>query len=177
MFKKMALVALLSLAVPGLALADEGFLVGGGLGATHGESGDRTFGNFSDTATGWKGFAGYEFNYWALEVAYVDLGNLKDDGLSVEGDAITYSVLGLIPYTDRMDITLKLGYFDAEYDFRILGVSGDTDGEGIVLGAGLRYSFSDHFLVRGEFDWFEDDNSAGDLEKVWYLGAAIEFKF
>jgi hypothetical protein len=138
-------------------MADSGFYLGAGFGGArveldmieNGLMPEETFPPLSDTIDGsnfgassftFKGFAGYKFfDYFALEVGYVDLGEAKDtfcflnsdgecapeDGflpqtvlnpsnpwaVTAEIQGWTIEAVGILPIAERWDLFAKLGVF------------------------------------------------------------------
>ena len=82
-----------------------------------------------DSDTAFKIFGGYKLNKnVAFEAAYIDMGEaVATDGvdtLTVEATAINFSVLGIIPASNTVDIYGKLGFafWDAKLrdDYRFI---------------------------------------------------------
>lgn len=118
---------------------DSDFYMGGGLSINH-LSG-------LDSATGLQVFGGYKLNeafgldtgMVAVEVGYLDSGKFKRYGINFG------SVSGLW--------TNLVGGIDVAQNFRILGRIGFDfgDDDGIMLGAGVGWSFSPVMELRGEY--------------------------
>ncbi len=129
-----------------------------------------------DKATTWNVLAGYRFlRYVAIELAYHDLGTLHEYspartiGLlrtvevkaEMESSAVTLSLLGQLPITDRWSVFLRAGgvYADQHVSRRI--GSGDHfsdsyDSEVFAYGIGTQLDFGSHWTVRLDFQRYDD---------------------
>ncbi len=149
-------------------------LEGGATSAT------ATVTRIDDTDTGWKVFAGYQFNRnLAIEASYVDLGVVDGDGygsvafppfysgpytatIEAEVDGFSLAGMGMLPIGEKFSLFGKVGAFysnaDISYKVRspLLTVSGmveENDTE-ITYGLGAKYDFGKIFSLRAEWERF-----------------------
>ena len=158
------------LVLPIAAQADDTWYVGAGVGLSNVDE----FGIDEDD-TGFKLLSGYDFNeFFAVEAAYVDLGELEEDSIAggplaeLEVDGFSLAAVGTYPITDIVSIHGKAGvYF---WDADILGViapqfNDDSDND-IFFGAGISYRFYQRFAVVGEWERYEIDDFDVDLFSI-----------
>lgn len=117
---------------------------------------------FSDNATGFQFFAGYELDMMntgalksAVEVGYMDSGEWKEDGQT----CITVPFFGTTctAYEYRAEAKGLWANYVASYDFTptLSGIGrigldfGDDDG--LMYGVGLGFSFTPQLELRGEY--------------------------
>lgn len=152
-----------------------------------------------DADTGWKLFGGYEFTKnWAVEGAYVDLGEVTSNTTvsagpagwtpqdfvdaaatvhpySVDGFAI--SGKGTYPFGNGFTAFAKLGLFawEADIEVRCVGCAPPArkpdgeDGVDFTAGAGVGYDFANNFGVRAEWERFGTDRDDVDFFSVSVL--------
>jgi OmpA-OmpF porin, OOP family len=210
-FQKKALPAAVSLAL-GLgslvpAVAQAGWYVGAGVGSSSFDqsvatdstlagaidqlSPDVTNFDVDDSDTGWKVFAGYQFNdYFALEGHYVDFGAVKanasgtyDGGEGsftgsgkVDVTGFGMSAVGSIPFLEHFAVLAKLGVTRWMADqsgttFLIDGsdycasndCSANDNGIDVSFGAGLAWHITDQISVRAEWEDFGLGSDSVDL--------------
>jgi len=153
--------------------------------------GYTTASDVDDTDTGWKLFGGYEFTEnWAIEGAYVDLGDVTSDTVVNDGpddwtprdfvkaatnehpysvDGFTLAGKGTWPINDQFSIFGKLGVFvweaDIDVDCRGCGASNSDDESGTdwTGGVGASYDFSNNIGVRIEYERYATDRDDVDL--------------
>lgn len=193
------------------AQANEGWFVGVSAGTTDqkdacDEIDDPPFivftGSCDDTDTGWKIFAGKQFNKnWGIEFGYADLGTSEGSGtvsgLFIPTSAASFDVdamgvyaagTGTIPFGKSQKFALfgKLGaaYWDVDLDVEINGVldvdeSGDDTGISPLLGFGLKYDFTERIGIRGEWERFfavGDDEETGQSDvDLTTIGVVVWF--
>ena len=183
--------------------AGNGWYVGAGIGSadTDASSSDyekdlaglgyATASDVDDTDTGWKLFGGYDFTEnWAIEGAYVDLGDVTSDTVVKDGpddwtprdfvkaatnehpysvDGFTIAGKGTWPINDQFSIFGKLGVFvweaDIDVDCRGCGASNSDDESGTdwTGGVGASYNFSNNIGVRIEYERYATDRDDVDL--------------
>lgn len=169
-----------------------GFYVGVGVGhSDQKDACDDISGSCDDTDTGWKIFAGYEFNqYLSLEGGYADLGESDADtivlGIPVSADAeITGFFLSGIaswPINDSFSVFGKLGaiYWDVETDADGGGisVSEDENGTDLMFGVGAQYDFTDNIGIRAEWERFNDvgDSDTGESD-IDLISGSLVYRF
>jgi hypothetical protein len=141
-----------------------GFGVGqAGHEATGGDlAGPGFSGSVDGNDSGWKAFLGLVLwdKYVGAEFGYVDLGTASAKG-TISGSAVTAktdataytaSVLGLIPFTDRLGLTIRLGVSNPRVDVTVTNAgvttTSHTTDMKIFGGMGMQYDFSKHMGVR-----------------------------
>jgi OOP family OmpA-OmpF porin len=158
--------------------------------------------SFNDTDTGWKIFAGLQFNRnFALEMSYQDLGSFK---LTANGvvtcvpialkETLSASGFGLdgvisIPLSKEFALLARLGFFAWSLDAKATATNGNNGntatandkptGTSLSFGIGARYNFSEHFGLRVEYQRFTDigdQNSTGQSD-VDLLSASLIYRF
>jgi opacity protein-like surface antigen len=166
---------------PGLAQENtDGFYVGLGLGQFNvevdnlDEAGDVAS-DFDADDTSWKIFGGWRFNpYFALEVAWIDLGGPEDD---VAGESVEADISGVAPYAVAtlplgiFEIFGKVGYYfyDVELNVADLDVIDGSD-EDFVYGAGVGLTFFEGLNFRLEYEII-DVSDVDDANALWLTGA------
>jgi OOP family OmpA-OmpF porin len=165
------------------AVAQSNFYVGVGggqaeaneLSFTDFDDGSGIAGSFDDSDFGLKLFGGYKFfEYFALELAYVDLGSVSFDAVS-DGSGSIYaagpvtgsvsakgpsaSAVGMIPVGDRFDFLIKAGFMAWDADVSVSNTAFGTantseDGTDLAYGLGAQFRFTERFSVRGEWERF-----------------------
>ncbi|MBA6412137.1 outer membrane beta-barrel protein [Parahaliea sp. F7430] len=147
--------------------------------------------------------AGYQFNrYFALELAYVDLGEFEykargtiSDGvatehtkisLSHEVQAISLSAIGSYPFSDSLSGYVKGGVMVSDMDLKAkvslpgLGVSesfkDDETDEDFHLGLGMQYDVNELWAITAEYSRIFDLGTR-DLGESDYDRFSIGFKY
>lgn len=172
---KLFLIVLAALFATSTAMA-EGFYAGAGLGIVKIEDSDQGE-SFDDSPMGWRIHGGYDFNEnFAVEGSYIQTGDAEDvilgENVEVQLSAFTFSVLGLLPMSDDVELFGKLGFYTGEQEITVQGITFDEDDDGLTVGAGVRFNMSDTFALRGDFDWFDTD-----IDTVWSLGIGFNYRF
>ena len=168
--------ALLLAAVP-MANADEGFSAGASLGYATVEFDDSGL-SFDGSDIGWKVFGRYMFtDNWGVEGGYVSFGEPDDDVLGVDvdidADGFDFFVVGALPMGEDFDLFGKIGVVRWDADASVEGFSESDDGTDLALGVGGAYKATGQFSIRGEWEWFDIEDS----ETVWMLSIGGEMRF
>jgi hypothetical protein len=184
-FTPLSTILLISLAL-GLAapaVADSGPYIGASIGQADTDI-DFGDGNFSDDASAWKVFGGYNFDVLlvnlAVEAAYVDFGSpsgrLAGMPIKVEADAIAgFGVAGLDLGIFGLFAKAGLASWDAKASAPGLG-SGSDSGTDPAYGIGARFTFGS-VEIRAEYEYFDidvEDTGSSDLAMI-SVGAAWTF--
>jgi OOP family OmpA-OmpF porin len=163
------------------------FYGGFGLGFTSADSQCDYYSYDCDgTDTAFKIYAGKRVHKnLAFEVAYHDLGNIRDrdssGDVTARSDGVNFSFLGIIPVSDFGYFYGKAGYmlWDAEYERDDTSGTIDEDGEDFTYGAGFAFTFSEEYDFRLEFErlneFGNDFVSGGSPVTVFYLSGTINF--
>lgn len=197
---------------------DQGFYMGGGIGKSKannaGSCADLNtvfLPGFScssnDTSTGWKLFAGYQFNrYIAAEAGYVDLGDFKISASgnfagplppgpgtasgSDKASGFSFDVVGTLPIDERFGLIGRIGLFawslDATTNVAQTNVinpasasqSDKPTGTSVDFGVGVKYDFNKDIGVRAEFQRFQSiGNDTTGKSDIDLISASILYRF
>jgi OOP family OmpA-OmpF porin len=180
-FTLVILAIALALAPGASAFAEDGFYAGVGVGQATIEIDDSDI-DFDQDDFGWKAFAGYRFMpYFGVEGGYVDFGEPDDSilGIDVEVDADGWDLfaVGFWPIGEKWDLFAKLGVIawsaDIKGSFQGESVSEEEDGADLAYGLGAGWNFSERFSVRGEWEYFDID----DTDEVYLLSLSAVYRF
>lgn len=134
--------------------------------------------SFLDNSHSFSVTAGYELHdNFALELAYVDLGDMDDNigaGLSVNIDGLVFSAVGKVPVTESIDLFAKVGLFawDARADRDAFGTVLKDDGADAAFGVGASLDVTDNLGLYAQFQQFDIDD---DEVQNYSLGAQYMF--
>ena len=144
-----------------------------------------------DTDTFFKVFGGLKFNdYFAMEMAYVDLGEVSvtangvgfSDRYNFGLDGLVVEAVGTWPINKRFSVFGKFGFITWNSDFTINrsgrnSVSGGDSGTDLALGAGGQFNFTKNFGLRAEFEAFDIDELVAGVggTNTFSLGAVVSF--
>jgi OOP family OmpA-OmpF porin len=147
---------------------------------------DDSVKSHASTGAGYKLGGGYQFNpYFAIEAAYVDLGNSKSkyeysvanplgsyhewqqDSFKTSG--LNFSAVVNAPIRDTFNVFLKIGLLSGKMeDSWINNVDGVTTSgtatrrqTGFSLGFGGSWNFTKELSLRGEFEFFDLHSPSG----------------
>lgn len=178
-------------AAPAAAQAYIGF----GAGKSDYDSGNMipdliTSGSVDGKDTGYKIFGGYQFNpYFAVEVAYVDLGKAAYSGTfvdpffgpqtvtggSLETWGLNASAVGILPLNPSFELFGKIGLFGWESKARDTTggapFSGKADGGDLSFGAGIAFHFTKNVGIRAEWERFKA------VDDIDLMSLGLTFKF
>lgn len=161
--------------------ADIGGYVGASFGKTTSDAlddlNDIPGVSVDDSDTGYKLFAGYNFNAnFAVEGFYADLGEISaTDGVykfSVDTDSLGVAILGKLPVGEKAEVFAKVGYqrWGAKLSENGTKIA-DDDGSDVIYGIGAAYNIN-NVSIRAEFERFALDNEDVNLLS---LGLAYNF--
>ena len=168
----------------------EGFYILGDVGQAKVEYDAGNDYSLSRTDTSYSIGAGYDFNkFAAIEVAYRDLGVVKDNGLGTDeaGDytwsdkrrttVLQASVVGKLPVSDFINVygRLGVGSIDAETTITIDNdkFSDSQSKTKALAGIGASFNLTPDFAIRAEYNQFAklDDTKLSALT----VGATYSF--
>lgn len=165
----------------GTALADgagenSGAYFGGGLSLTKIEDNEAGI-SYSDQTVGWRLLGGYQFNrHFAFEGGYANLGEATDNILSTpvtaEFSGFFASAVGIVPATERFHVFGKIGLYSGDTDVTVAGLTVSDSDSGLMLGGGLSYRVNPHWMIRGDFDWYDVD-----FDTMWSFGGGVTYNF
>jgi OOP family OmpA-OmpF porin len=125
---------------------ERGLYLGGGLGAN------------DDSESVWRLFGGYRAHRnLAVELGYIDLGDMTINGRTADGEAWELVGLGILPLSENFSLYGKLG-----------GYRGEAKGSGIeerdnelTYGVGAQYDIGRNLGVRLEWQRYADFGGGG----------------
>jgi OOP family OmpA-OmpF porin len=163
--KKIAAIALLSAALPAFA-ASEGGCAGISLGSGKPGLAPTALTMSTSSSFIYGGFVGYQYSKnLAAEVQYGGVGKSTDvAGNATKTDALSLTVVGLLPLTDKLELIGKLGLANAKTT-----VSGSTatntsvSRSGLTYGVGAQYNVNRDVALRLELNSYAvaTGNAAG----------------
>ena len=171
-------VALISLlALPGVALSQDipRWYLGFGIGQS-------TFKGTccDDTDTAGKILGGYQFSKnFALEGAYVDLGQAKSGNVTFGAAGFEAAGVGMLPLGGSgFSALARGGLFIWKADLKAPGASTDATGTNLTYGLGLKFDFNRDFSARVEWQRYKD---VGDVNKtgqsdIDFVGASLVYR-
>jgi OOP family OmpA-OmpF porin len=142
--------------------------------------------------TGWKLFAGNQFNQnAAVEFGYVDLGkgtaSVSGPGvggnLGWEATGFNLALVGTLPVNNEFGFLGRIGIFLWDLDFSVSGVGGSASasasGTDLTYGLGVKYDFNKTTGMRVEWEKFKDvgdenDTGQGDIDLLTF---SLVFRF
>ncbi|HEY4083254.1 MAG TPA: outer membrane beta-barrel protein [Burkholderiaceae bacterium] len=180
--KKMAYALLALAGVAGLAqAADSNGATGVYGGVSVGAARDRSDSPVAPTdrsATSYNIYGGYSFTpNLAVELGYTDLGRFDttNGGLKARG---TYAdVVGKLPIADKFSLLGRVGAFNGHLK-DVDNVNGNVSDSGtrFKIGAGLQYDLTSNVALRGEWNRYKFNTSAGN-PGINDISAGLNFKF
>ena len=171
--------------------ADNGFYVGGSIGQSRPSFGSESFSagtgyNAENSATAWKGFAGYQFDKnWGVELNTMHLGtyDVTAPTAGTSGTAkITgwgADVVGTMPMTQGVSLLGKVGMLRT--DQRLGGTIGSASDKkwSPKVGIGLKYDINERLGARVEMEHISNIGSAANTidtkANVYSVGLAYKF--
>jgi OOP family OmpA-OmpF porin len=145
-----------------------------------------------DKDTGWKLFAGSQFNKnAAVEFGYVDLGkgtvSLRGPGVggsaSWEAKGFNVALVGILPVDNAFGVLGRIGIFRWDVDLKASGLGGSVSdsatGADLTYGIGIKYDFNKTTGMRAEWEKFKDvgdENTTGKGD-IDLLSLSLVFKF
>jgi len=173
------------------AMADNFYVLGDvGQGKMEVDVGDNY--TFDKTSTTYSVGVGYNFNqFFAVELAYRDLGDVTDRGNFSDGgvyrdkrsaDAFQASVVGSLPISDDFSLFGRVGVakIDVDYDYTETGggldplsASGSHTKTKALVGVGASYKIAPQLTLRAEYNQFAkwDDTKLSGMT----IGATYSF--
>lgn len=138
---------------------EKGWFVGGSLGQSDDDILD-------EEDTGLKIFGGYQFmKYFALELAFVDLGEFEFFGFpdALEQYGFAVQGVGILPIAESFALFAKAGFFNWEVE--AFGATDDGTDAAYGVGGQFRFGAKKKLGLRLEWERFTDI-SGGDVDLV-----------
>lgn len=157
------------------AMADNNLYILGDVGRGKMEIDGSNNSTYSKTATSYSLGLGYDFNkFFALEVAYRDLGTVSDRGSYTDANvlynyrdeasasAIQASIVGKLPISDEFSVFGRLGVGKVDIDYDSVETSGNTswsDSDSVskskaLFGVGASYNITPEVALRAEYNQY-----------------------
>ncbi|HSP56940.1 MAG TPA: porin family protein [Halomonas sp.] len=181
---------------------DEGLYLGAGLGNSMLDNDtlnelEDLGANTDDSDTGYKLFAGYQFNpNFAIEASYLDFGDFKANGSATDGvniatadinanvEGFGFALVGKLPIQNGFSIHGKVGMI--AWDGEVSGTArnngdiiyqdeGGSDGTDPFYGVGAEYEINQVF-IRAEYERYEISDSGEDFE-IDLVSASLGYRF
>ncbi|WP_338415065.1 OmpA family protein [uncultured Sphaerotilus sp.] len=148
-----------------------------------------------ETDTAYRIFGGYQFTRnIGLEAGYFDLGKFGLNATTVpagnligeiKNQGAHLDLVGTLPVTDRLSALARIGahYSKSRGNFRGTGAVTplnpipSTRETNVKLGVGLQYAVNSAFLVRGEIDRYQVNDSVGHRGGVNVVSMSVVFPF
>lgn len=169
-----ALGALMLLGCGGAAsAADQGIYVGGSIGRADVDLRTDSV-RIDDDDTAFKLIGGLRLlDSFGIEASYVNLGKVKDAGLSTKTEGLSAFAVGFVP-VGPVDLFAKAGLYrwDTKVDSDTVGRLVSRDGTDFAYGLGVQFRLLS-LSVRAEYEVFDVD-SAEDLNML-SLGLTYTF--
>jgi opacity protein-like surface antigen len=127
-----------------------------------------------------KIYTGGKFNrMFGVEVAYVNLGQAKANGGSVEAQLANLSLVGNIPIGEMFNVYGKVGgfYGFTDTDSTAPGAaSGEENDFGWSYGLGVQFDINRNWAVTGDWDHYRVDfTDRSDDVQLWSVGLMYKF--
>jgi len=165
----------------GAMAADQGFYVGGNVGASKADVSGA--GEIKDTPTTWGVYGGYDFTRnFAVELGYQDLGKTKAAGLESKNEAISVDLVGKYPVTERFDLYGKVGLAYMDRDLSGAGYDESKSGTAAKVGFGGEFKATQNVGIRAEVAHyaggpkFETTNASFDSNQTLFT-MGVNYKF
>lgn len=174
---RFGLTVLVLLLTTGLVYADETLYLSASVGST--DLQQSTDFPIDDDATAFRVGLGYSLgNDIAIEASYVNLGDFTGNtgldtiGISGEVEGAALSAVFSLPLTDHWAVSARAGMMAWESQLRTPAFREKRDGTDPFYGLGLEAHFSERFVLTGEWQRYELDDSEAD---VLFVGAQFRF--
>ena len=133
-----------------------------------------TYTEYDDKDSGFTIFFGYDYERFALELGYSDLGDTKvsvsdSGGLTADHDTVVMTLAGLLktdPIAENFVLFVKAGLARIDDDEEISGASTNSSNiktNDIFYGLGIDYELPNGLIVRG---LYEDQGKTDDLTDI-----------
>jgi opacity protein-like surface antigen len=149
--------------------------IGGSIGYYRINDDDFLDGNdrLKDNRTAWRGYAGLEANrIVAIEAAYTDFGKTTDSDADMELTGVSAAVLVSIPLIPIIAPYGKIGVMFWDRDRTLGPLSSSDDGNDIFFGLGTRFTVTNHFDIRLEYERYAIDDTDIDMASL-----NLQFRF
>lgn len=167
--------------LPGIAVADGHWFLGGAIGTANIDESIDGF-QFDSDSTSYRVFGGYQFNnYFGLEAGYLDLGSFDEQVLvngaivpvSADADGFTFAAMGRAPVGEKLALHATVGSFFWDGANMIAGVDDNVSDANIFFGVGLSVSLTKNMSIRGDAVRYELEEANSN---VYTIGFQIDFR-
>lgn len=171
--KKQRLAMMMSavLLAPAAVMA-QGWYAGGGLG-------DSEVEDVGGDDTSFKLFGGYRLSERvAVEAAYHDFGDYNERSVSAEAEALSLSVVGMLPLNPQWSLFARGGLARTSTDVRVGSWHESDDDFSLAVGLGVTWLVTPQIELRADYELIDQVSFGGiddgDIETVG-IGAAYRF--
>ena len=194
MTRKIAIGAILSMAVTSAAFA-QGF-VAVGAGSANASADCSGFDTCKDSSTGYKLSGGYMFtDQIGIEAVYLNMGKVTASGtifypgygsyktdIEIKTTGYGVGILGLVPVGTDWVFNYRLGLLNAKSKFDVTAISFVSGSESkssttVYFGIGGGYNVNSNVTVALEYDRFNAKDIADESYTVSLLSLAARYKF
>jgi OOP family OmpA-OmpF porin len=163
-----------------------GFYLGGSVGQAKERNACVNTISCSDTDTGLKVFAGYQFNRnLALEGGYIDFGKASltfpGANLTIKAKAYTLAAVGMIPLANGFALFGKAGAYRTELKAAGTAVPAPftVRNSGLTYGIGGQWNVAKNLDLRLEYERFKDVGEKATIgqNNVDLFTAGLSYKF
>lgn len=203
-----ALTTIAAVTTPIVNAEDAGWYWGGNIGQSKADLDDarvtdilldeefpRIIIDSDDRDTGYKLFAGYQFNrHFAMETGYFDLGDFRSSAITeptgtLDGQiklrGFNLDLLGFIPFSDRFSAFGRVGVNYAEAKDRFSGTGAvnvinsraEERDANLKFGAGVQYAFNEAVAMRVEAERYRINDAVGNKGDVDMISVGLLYRF
>ena len=133
-----------------------------------------TYTEYDDKDSGFTIFFGYDYERFALELGYSDLGDTKvsvsdSGGLTADHDTVVMTLAGLLktdPIAENFVLFVKAGLARIDDDEEISGASTNSSNiktNDIFYGLGIDYELPNGLIVRGLYEDYGETDGLTDV--------------
>lgn len=170
-FSRIAVIGILAVSLSPVAMAENGWFVGGSIGKS---SIDDTISGFSfdSDSTGYRAFVGYQFNqHFAVDGGYSDLGNfdafiiqnMMPVPVNADADGFLFNATGLIPLNDTISLYGQAGVFFWDGKAQVAGVDNNVSDTNLRLAIGIEANVYKRLSITGDWSRYDLDGTDADV--------------
>ncbi len=160
----------------GAAAHAEGLVVGGSIGTARYKGDDVGSAATERSDTGGKLYGGYAFTpNFSLEAGYASLGKFGSSAGEVKGHGVFLDAVGTVPLGNNFSLLGRIGAFNGKLENTAVGSS--DRGTNVKVGAGVEYDFSKNLGLRGEWERYRFDATAGSKADTDLVSVGLNYRF